>query len=291
MRYLYTFLLLVAVSVFGYSQYGKPVIRVDKIELIGDDNKYAGRSLTSKVSSMVKGKFKVADYGLITLSGAISTSDPKTINGMDTYTIADVTTEYTLKASGKKADNLSITTKCKGSSERDLYSKIGTSLARNSDHREELMAFIQAYIEENYGSCSEISGAINNFIAKKEVKKAYGVLGYYDVSGKCEDEKEKMELAIIEAYKESACTNLTHEAEILANSGSVYKLSKAVDKLLMIPPDASCKDDVIRISELINKNAQELNANNAKKLSERISIHNNLSAAEWRSYYRKNYYR
>ena len=289
MKYYLTTLFLVCLTL-GYSQNTKPLITVENIEL-DTDNKYASRTLVSKVGSMLKKEYKVAPDAFFTLSGLVSIGDSKTINGMDTYTIAETTVHYTISASGKKAAKTSIVTKCKATSERELRSKIGTSLARDAKHREALLKFVSEYVAEQFNSCSDVSKSVTAAIQKNKPVKAYGILAYYDTLTDCEAVKEEMEGKVLDAYEIKACEDITHQAEILANSGSVYKLNKAVDQLLMIPPNAPCKDEVMRISELIGKNALELKAKNADRLSERISIHNNLSSEEWRNNYRKSYYR
>ncbi len=68
-------------------------------------------------------------------------------------------------------------------------------------------------------------------------------------------------------------------------------MSEAIDLLMMIAPDAPCASEAIRISELINKNAQELNKNSKNTIVERIIDREKLTPSEWRAWYRKNYRR
>ena len=57
----------------------------------------------------------------------------------------------------------------------------------------------------------------------------------------------------------------------------------------MIPPEATCAEDAVKVSEKISENGTKLSANAAKKLQDRIVIINSHSQSDWRSWYRKNY--
>jgi len=284
---LYLFLLLLTFSVTSEAQSSKPALEISQVHI--EDDSYAARNVSSKLKSRLKKDFTIMYEAVLKLSVDAEFGEMYTINGMDTYTTTEAGIKYTLTGDNLPTKKLELDVKCKGSNERDLKKKLGTSIIRNSKHIDALNAFIKEYVEENLGSCSQISAIIDAKLAKNEISKAYGMMGYYDYLDSCEDAKSKSEQAIEDKHAQYACDSAIQRGTILANSGDMDDLNKAIDLLQMIPPDAPCAENAITVSELVSENAKELSKYNSEKINDRITILNTLNHSDWKSWYRKNY--
>jgi len=274
-------------SPFAFAQEAKPSLTVGKVEV--ENNAYAARGVKQKLESRLKKNYDVISSGYILLEVAGSFGKMHTINGMDTYTVAEASLTYTLSAEGLPNRSKTLSIKCKGTNEKDLAAKLGTTVARNRAHCDELHAFIQEYINANLGSCSKVTSAINQQLANREIAKANSLLGYYDALGNCEEAKSKSEQAILDKHQAYACDVIIKKSTILANSASWQDLSKAIDMLLMVPPDAPCAQEAISVAELVSEKAKELGSYYTKRLQDPLIIINTITPSDWRAWYRENY--
>lgn len=270
-----------------YAQESKPSLAIQEITI--EDNTRAAKSIKGKLSKRLKKDFTVADNGFLQLSSVVTLGDMHVINGMDTYTTSEASVDYAISAPNLPSDKISLPLKVKGKNERDLINKFGTSIIRDKKHMTALTDFLDAYLKENLTSCTQITGHINSSLADKDIAGAFGMLGYYDWMESCEDEKSKAEKSIEEGHNKYVCDVLIQKCSILANGADVNDLNQAIDLLQMIPPDASCAEEAIKVSEKVSENAAKLSAHSAKKLEDRIVIINSHSQSDWRSWYRKNY--
>ncbi len=274
-------------STTTYAQETKPSLSIHDVTI--EDNTRAAKSIKGKLSKRLKKSYLVTDNGFLKLSAIVTLGDMHVINGMDTYTTTEATVDYAVSAPDLPSDKISLPLKVKGRNERDLVSKMGTSIIRDKKHITALTDFLEAYLKEHLKSCSQITSHINSSLTDKEIATAFSMLGYYDWIGGCEAEKSKAEKSIEEAHNQYVCDVLIQKCTILANSADLDDLNKAIDLLQMIPPEATCAEDAVKVSEKISENGTKLSANAAKKLQDRIVIINSHSQSDWRSWYRKNY--
>lgn len=271
------------------SQNDKPTLSVQ--EVVFEDNRSVSKDFKAKLESRLKNKFLITTRGLLQLSASISLGKMHTLNGMDTYTTTDAVIEYNIEGSTLPSEKISLSLKCKGKNEKDLVKKIGLTMARDRKHNESLNEFIHSYLKKHITSCSDVSKIIKNKLSKKDISSAVSVLGYYDWLGNCEEEKGKSDKAIMDKHSQYACDVTIQKSTILANSSNKADLNRAIDLLQMIPPDAPCAKEAIKVSELVSKNAKELNAVLSKQIHDKITIVNSVSESDWRVWYNKNYQR
>ena len=281
------FLTLFLSSPFAYPQEAKPSLTVGQVDI--ENNTYAARGVKQKLVSRLKKDYEVLPSGYLTLEVTGSFGEMHTINGMDTYTVADADLTYTLSAAGLPNSSITLTIKCKGTNEKDLTAKLGTTVARNRAHYDEVHAFIQTYLQDKLGTCAAVTSAINKLLTNREIAKANSLLGYYDGLGGCEEAKSNSEQAILDKHQAYACDVIIKKSTILANSGSWQDLSKAIDMLLMVPPDAPCAEEAISVSELVSKNTKELGDYYTRLLQDDMIILNTITSEDWKDWYRKNY--
>lgn len=286
MKYILTLGFLFCSS-FIFCQDSGPALSLGNINI--EDDRYAAKSVKSKLTSRLKKDFSITEGAFFVLTTNATFGKMHVINGMDSYTTSEVVMTYKIDAEGVQSEDIDLVIKCKGKSEKDLKSKLGTSIIRDSKHYEKLEMFINSFMEKSLTNCSTVSTIVQKQLDENDYIKAYSLLSYYDMIQTCESEKEKMEEAIVNSHTEYACASIIQEAEILANSGNEYKMDKAINKLLLIPPNASCAKEAIRIAELVNKNALELGKTKATKMNDRIVIRNTMTQEDWRIWYRENY--
>lgn len=280
-------LTLLSGSPFAFTQEAKPSLAVGQVEIA--DNAIAARGVKQKLENRLQKDYDVRSSCYITMAVTGSFGEMHTINGMDTYTVAEADLTYTLSAEGLPNSSKTLSIKCKGTNEKDLAAKLGTTMARNRAHYDAVHAFIQEYLQENLGTCPKITTIINERLANHEMAKANSLLGYYDTLGNCEEDKSKAEQAILDKHQAYACDVIIKKSTILANSGSRQDLSRAINMLLMVPPDAPCAEEAISVSELVSKKAKELDGYSTKQLQDKLIIFNTLTPADWKAWYRENY--
>ena len=264
----------------------KPAISVGQVSVDGE----VSSALNSKLTKRLGSNYQVLTDTYVTLSADATLGKVSTINGMDTYATTDADVTYRVKVGPTSYNPITITTKCKGNSERDLRYKIGSSIVRDRNHVEQLEEYISEAISKSLGSCSAISKEIDSAIAKKNSNQAYGLLGYFDVD-ECASQLDQYEDKILQLKQQELCANVTQSAKILANSSKREDLEKATNLLLSIPPDSSCAEEAIIISEVIAENAKSLSSYSGKNIQDQINIFNTMSYSEWKNWYRKNYYK
>ncbi len=274
-------------SSFAFAQEAKPSLVIGQVEI--EDNAFAARGVKQKLENRLKKDYDVLSSSYITLHVTGNFGEMHTINGMDTYTVADADLTYSLSAEGLPNRSKTLSIKCKGTNEKDLATKLGTTMARDRAHYDEVHAFIQEYIQENLGTCTKITSVINERLANHEMAKANSLLGYYDALSNCQETKSNAEQAILDKHQAYACDVIIKKSTILANSGSRQDLSKAIDMLLMVPPDAPCAEKAISVSELVSKKAKELDGYSTQQLQKQLVIFNSITPADWKAWYRENY--
>lgn len=279
------FLLSLSLS---YGQEMKPALSIAEVSL-DDENKYAERGVQSKLKSRLKKDFLISNNAFLSLSTYIIPGETKTINGMDSYTVATSQITYTIKGDNLPEDKITLDLKTKGNNKNDLYRKMGNSLIRNKKHVDELNEFIKAYMEKHISTCAQVSKLINDQLDENEIANAYSMMGYYEWLGNCKDEITKSEKAIEEKHTQYACDLVIQKSSILANSSNINDLNRAIDILYMVPPGAPCADEAINVSAKVSENAVKLNNSGGQKLSNRIVLINSNNQSEWKSWYRKNY--
>jgi len=291
MRQIFSLFLCLASITLGLSQSNeaKPSIMIGTVSL--EDNNSSSRELSSKTVSLLKKNYHVTNKAPLQLNIAATPGKAYTINGMDTYTVSDVEVVYTIALEGSKSESKKISVKVKGTNERDLQRKIGTTISRDKAMRSEVIAFIDQYAASNLNSCSKVTALIDQQLSANEPEFAYASLAYYDLAEDCSGLAIEQENKILEAIAAKTCKSLIHDAEIFANGATIRELTKATDKLLMIPPNSPCQADVLRISKLISTNAKELGTESSNDINIRLDQRQTQTLAEWRQYYRTRYYR
>lgn len=284
------FLCLLSITIgLSQSNQAKPSIMIGTVSL--EDNNWSSRELSSKTASLLKKNYYVSKKAPLQLDIAATPGKAYTINGMDTYTVSDVEVIYTVGLEGSKTESKKISVKVKGTNERDLQRKIGTTISRDKTIRTEIIAFIDQYAASNLSSCSNVTTIIDQQLNANEPELAYASLAYYDLAEGCSDLALKQENKILDAIATKTCKSLLHDAEIFANGATIRDLTRATDKLLMIPPNSPCQEDVIRISQLVSTNAKEIGTKSSNDINIRLNQRQTQTQAEWRQYYRTRYYR
>lgn len=279
--------LIILFSSYGlHGQSLKPAISMDEISIESE----ISSNLKSKLAKRLGSDYQVLPDSHVSLSADATVGKVTTINGMDTYSTAEVSMKYRVKVGSKSFDPLTITSKCKGKSERDLKYQLGTSIIRDRDHIEALEAYIGDAIQSALGSCAAVSKEVDAALARGKSNEAYSLLAYFDEDN-CTDAYDKAEDKVLKAQQETLCAEITQNAEILANSSTSEGLEKATRLLLTIPPDASCSAEAIRISGLVAENAKSLSSYKSKQIQDRINIFNTMSYSDWKVWYRQNYYK
>lgn len=282
------FIILFFVTI-NKAQNTKPSLSITEVTL--DENTLAAKSISEKLKSRLKKDFQITNESFLHLSADVVPGESRTINGIESYTISTSEIIYAIKGDNLPADKLSLEVEVKGTNEKQLYRKMGTHLIRDRKHIDALKEFISAYLEKHISSCDQVSTIINKYLSKKELAKANSMVGYYEWIGDCETQLSKSEQSIEEKHTQYACDLVIQKSSILVNSPDINDLNNAIDLLQMVPPDAPCAEEAIKVSTQISESALKLNKAESQKIADRVVLINSTNTTDWRSWYRGNYSR
>ncbi len=272
------------------AQTSSPALFIQEVNF--EDKTRVENAISKQLKKRLAKNFQHQYSAYIRLKMNITLGKMHTINGMDTYTVSDAEITYTVGDKDfLKTEQLSLPIKVKGTNERELIQKVGTSIIRDREHCDKLINFVQTFINETLGDCNSLEQLVTATIKKGEQAEAYSLLGYFGTDEMCQAKRLAMEEQLINKHKTIICDETISKATILANSADEQKMSRAINMLLRIPPDAPCIDDALKISEKIGDNTKTISQHKAAKIQERIVVQKEMTSESWRNWYLNSYYK
>ena len=272
------------------AQTSNPALFIHEVNF--EDNTRVENATLKQVKKRLAKNFQHQHSAFIRLNMDITLGKMHTINGMDTYTVSDTDITYTVgDKEFLKTEQLSMSIKVKGTNERELIQKVGTSIIRDREHCDQLITFIKSFMDKTLGDCNKLEQLVTASIDKGEQAEAYSLLGYFGRDEMCQTKRLAMEVQLINKHKTIICEETISKATILANSADEQKMSRAINMLLRIPPDAPCIGEALKISEKIGENTKTISQHKAEKIQERIVVQKEMNSESWRAWYLNDYYK
>lgn len=274
---------------FGQSQsLTKPTIRIEVANPMNRNDVI--RQFKSKLNSKFNSKFKVEARSPFVLEAWFEEIDTKTIEGMDTYTYAEVTymVQFKNEATGKEK-KWTFTTTGKGESEyRAIQKSFGLAMKGKKEMgkvMDEILAEVESELSNN---CNAYISKAKAYFAEDDWSSSLRLLVNISDSSACYTARKELEKAIVQKHQEDYCAKQIQQITVMVNSGVSYQLRNAVQKLIMISPDAPCAKEALKLSEQIGEKMEATSGKTYDNLNNHRQLLKDNNSDDWLMIFLKN---
>lgn len=160
--------------------------------------------------------------------------------------------------SGKPDTTWSFSTNVKGKNKWEAYEKLSIAFIEDSKGLKNSLMTINTVLDKFYSlHCPSVLAEVNTYFEQKNWKEAYAKAKKIE-TGPCEKDAKALIAKIENAYSEEFCEEILPRIKILANSGIVYQMEKAIELLYRYPPKAKCGDEIQKIAKSVGEYISKL---------------------------------
>ena len=261
-----------------------------KINVPASDNRSAARDLHQVLNTGLKKDFNVHAQSLFSVSPYVTIGDSKLIEGMETYTYTEVEIEFII---GNKINKETKKWNYKGRGKgRNSYSAVSDAMKKFRSDKKGLKEFskvIAEYIDKELnGNCSAFLAEAKAALELENIDQALLIISNIKEDDSCRSAIQILEKRIMEKQAQDVCEQQMQKIKIMVNSKQPLQLNRAVQYLLMIPPNAPCADEALQLSKKIGEHIDQQSGKTYELLVRYQNILHDGLSGDWFDYFLNN---
>ncbi len=260
-----------------------------KINTPSCDNRMAVRDLHQALNAGLKKNFNIHPNSIFALNSYIEIGDSKTLEGMETYIYSDVEINFDVEnIVTKEILKFNYRGKGKGRNQQGSISNAIKNFKSAKNGLKELSQQAIEYMENQLNNnCNAFIDKANNAAQKGELKSALLILNSIKENFPCYDGKKLLEIKIAEQQAQEICDRQMQKIKIMVNSKQSHQMDRAIQHLLVIPPNAPCASEALELSKEIGEYIERQSGETNKFLVQYQQIQHDQLLDQWFLYFSK----
>ncbi len=228
------------------------------------------RNVNQLLQKKLKRSFQLHQHSNFVLSSFYEMGDVKQIEAMETVTVQEVYYYFKLVNRITKTEKeWDFTINGKGDTAYKAQQNANRTMVKYKGELDKVLADIKTYIkEEQQNNCTTyVQFAQQQLETGNYITALRSVYSFPDDS-ECADTIQEIKQSVIEQHLANYCEKELYQIQIMVNSGELYQLRRAINKLLYISPQAPCAEEAIALSKTIG---EQLNPDTHTKSYEKLN--------------------
>ena len=224
------------------------------------------KEFRNQLGKWAKKNYRVGAPGLVTLWFSVDADNEKTIEGMETVTLADVTLKIKLVNSITDEEKVwEKVVKSRGTSIPDLERSAIRKLSSNGGAKEMARFFDEYLVDEFVNHCSKYYAIAEKKYAEGKYVEAIRILSYIQDGTTCEKKAKNLMKEALLLEQKKVCNDYLYKANLAYESGDY---ERSLSQLYQISPRSLCAKDAMELAKKIGEKFEHSNVS-----TKSINIH------------------